>query len=1078
MNQHTASISKITAPTLPKIILRSRLFRYLDETESHTVTWLSAMAGSGKTTYTLSYLTHNHYAYVWYRLDEGDSDPAYFFQNLSRAAGSHFDNGERSLPMFTPENTPGGEAFAQVYFEKLSAELRKPIWVVFDDYQEIERQSPLHTLLKKGFAAVQPQVRILVISRSDPPPEMAVLKAKRRLSVIHAEELRFNRSETKQFVTLLSGRVMDEQTLGALHTRTQGWAAGIVLLAGDRHPVTAASFEQTSALPTGLFNYFAVELFNRQPADIQQFFLKTAHLPQMSAKDAALLTQNANAERILEALNRKHLFIERTDAPEPDYRYHMLWRQFLIDQNPAYFSAAEVDGLRNTAAGILAGRGHLEEAAGLLVRAGDRDKLTTFILRHAGILISRGCHSTLADWLNGLPAASVRRQPWLCYWSGICLQFTQPPEAQKKLGRALFLFKKTGDANGCLLAWSGIVDSIVYEWHFFARLDRWLRWYDCNFKDQAHHFSDSGVKTRVTVSLAVAMLIRRPQDSKLLTIVDEAIGLARQSGEIDLILRATVWTITYFAWMGNFGRAGVSLNEFKQLAADHADRLPSLTLHWQWLDLSIRTATMNRLETAPREIRAALASAGRSGLYFTAQTLVFLEAYVAMTMGDKIRAQQSIGTLEALLDESHYHGHSVYHHFSGWYQLQWGDAHKALAHARKATEVSDKTGYVLASLVCRIQLAFCLFENNEKEQAWREITRVGRWSRKTGSAIYRFMVLLIKGYFAARVQSPRALRYLREGLTIGQRNNYVNMIWWGVPRLWRWVAATAMQHHIETAYVKELIFLHRIAPPEGVNDTNQWPWPFRVRTLGEFKIEKHGHALTFNGKTPQKPLALLKHVITRTPSPDAVETIIDDLWPNADGNSGSSALSTTLNRLRRLVGDPEAVRLNNGQLSLLAGDWWIDAIAFENDCTIAARYHQAKDLNRALTHYRKALSLYRGEFMAGEKYEQAWLTTKREHLKKTFVRLLINFGQCLEAFKKYNQALSVYQKGLAVDPFEETFYQRMMRCCFHLGRYAKAVGHYQTCCQILENDLGVPPSEETQRLYQNVRKAAAGQILA
>lgn len=124
------------------------------------------------------------------------------------------------------------------------------------------------------------------------------------------------------------------------------------------------------------------------------------------------------------------------------------------------------------------------------------------------------------------------------------------------------------------------------------------------------------------------------------------------------------------------------------------------------------------------------------------------------------------------------------------------------------------------------------------------------------------------------------------------------------------------------------------------------------------------------------------------------------------------------------------------------------------------------------------MSLYQGPFIADEKNEQAWLTIKREHLKKTFVRLLINYGGCLDELGRHNQALSVYQKGLAVDPFEEVFYQRMIECCHRLGRYAKAVSHYQTCCQILENDLGVPPSEETQRLYQDVRRAAAGQALA
>ena len=79
MNSNAASISKIAAPKLPKIILRPRLFRYLDETAPYAVTWLSAMAGSGKSTYALSYLTHHRQAYVWYRLDSGDSDPTVFF---------------------------------------------------------------------------------------------------------------------------------------------------------------------------------------------------------------------------------------------------------------------------------------------------------------------------------------------------------------------------------------------------------------------------------------------------------------------------------------------------------------------------------------------------------------------------------------------------------------------------------------------------------------------------------------------------------------------------------------------------------------------------------------------------------------------------------------------------------------------------------------------------------------------------------------------------------------------------------------------------------------------------------------
>ena len=1074
MNLNAASVSKITAPKLPKIILRPRLFNYLDETASYTVTWLSAMAGSGKSTYALSYLTHHRHAYVWYRLDSGDSDPAIFFQNLSRAANGQFNLGKRALPLFTPENTAGGEAFANFYFEILSKGLPKPIWLVFDDYQELDPHASIHGLLARGFTALHAQVRALVLSRSDPPPAMAGPLAKRRLQVMHADELRFDRKETRQFITVLSGKTMDERTLNAVHDYTQGWAAGIVLLAGDLRQDTLEAFKPSSALPVDLFNYFAVELFNRQKTDIQSFLLETAHLPQMTVKDAAALTGRKDADRILVELRRRHLFIERINVPEPVYRYHMLWRRFLIDQNPAHFSAAEVNRLRQTAVKILIRQGHLEDAAQLLSQIGDHRALTALVLKHAGNMVGKGCHNTVGDWLNRLPATMLRRNPWLCYWSGICLQFTQPVDAQQKLHDALRLFKKTNERHGLLLAWSGLVDSIVYEWHFFTRLDLWLKWFDRHCSDHTPTCRGTAVEARVAVSLAIAMIIRKPHDPTLLESVDKAILLARKSGEIDLILRASVWAITYFAWLGDFDRAEVTLGEFRRVVEDHADHLPSLTLQWQWLDLSIRTATMDRLETASQEIQTALNSAGRSGLFFTAQTLVFLQAYVAMTLGDKAMARKSILRLESLLDDAHYHGHTVYHHFAGWYQLLWGEPRKALVHARKATEVSAETGYVLVTLVCRIQLAFCLFENNEKKQAWQEISRAWQWSRKTDSAIYRFMVLLVKGYFAARAQSPWALRYLREGLKIGRRYHYLNMIWWGLPRLWDWVAEAAVQNTIETAYVKELIFLHRIAAPDGLPDTDRWPWPLLVRTLGGFRIEKEGRTMVFGGKTPQKPLALLKHIIAHAPGPDPVEKVIDDLWPDADGGSGSSVLSTTLNRLRRLLGNPAAIGLNEGHLSLGASLWWLDHLSFEQSCVAADRDHQAHELPAALGHYRKALSLYTGEFLSDEKHEQTWLTARRVSLENTFIRMLTNYGRCLETSGDYEGALSIYQKGIAIDKFEEIFYQRSIYCCHRLGRYAKAASYYKTCCRILEDDLGVPPSQETQKLYRKVHRPATG----
>jgi len=79
-----ASIHKITPPVLPKVVPRKRLFSLLDQKEHYQVTWISGMAGSGKTTLVASYLDARNIPCLWYQMDEGDGDIATFFYYLGR----------------------------------------------------------------------------------------------------------------------------------------------------------------------------------------------------------------------------------------------------------------------------------------------------------------------------------------------------------------------------------------------------------------------------------------------------------------------------------------------------------------------------------------------------------------------------------------------------------------------------------------------------------------------------------------------------------------------------------------------------------------------------------------------------------------------------------------------------------------------------------------------------------------------------------------------------------------------------------------------------------------------------------
>ena len=107
-----------------------------------------------------------------------------------------------------------------------------------------------------------------------------------------------------------------------------------------------------------------------------------------------------------------------------------------------------------------------------------------------------------------------------------------------------------------------------------------------------------------------------------------------------------------------------------------------------------------------------------------------------------------------------------------------------------------------------------------------------------------------------------------------------------------------------------------------------WPWPLRVRTLGSFEVLVHDEPLAFGRKAPKKTLALLKALIARGGSaPDGV--LIDQFWPDEQGDAAAKSLGAAVHRLRTLLGVPGAVGQHGGQLSLERELVWVEAWSFQ-----------------------------------------------------------------------------------------------------------------------------------------------------
>ena len=99
MTHRSESGSKITRPVHGGVLSRERLFDLLDRRMGRPVTWISAPAGSGKTTLVTSYLESRELPCLWYQVDRGDADIASFFYFMSRAAANAEPRKGSALPL-------------------------------------------------------------------------------------------------------------------------------------------------------------------------------------------------------------------------------------------------------------------------------------------------------------------------------------------------------------------------------------------------------------------------------------------------------------------------------------------------------------------------------------------------------------------------------------------------------------------------------------------------------------------------------------------------------------------------------------------------------------------------------------------------------------------------------------------------------------------------------------------------------------------------------------------------------------------------------------------------------------------
>lgn len=1046
--------AKITRPRLSGITARRRLFRLLDQARSRPVIWIAAQAGSGKTTLAASYLDSRKLPCLWYQADQGDGDIATFFYYMGMAAKQAAPRHKQPMPLLTPEYLMGIPVFTRRYFEELYRRLKRPCVIVLDNYQEVPSDSGFHDMLVNGFDVIPEGVTILVLSRTDPPRQFARLSANNNLRQIGWTDIRFTREESGALMKAQGRRNAVKDAVDLLHSKTEGWAAGLMLL---MEADTALDFPASGpASPASLFDYFANEIFSKADAPMQDVLLRTSFLRRIEASDAEHLTGNKTAGQILEHLSRHHYFTQKYDRA---YQYHPLFQEFLLARAGNAFSRTERALIRRKAAELLINSGQAEDAVPLLRDAEDWEGLTKLVLSRAQTLTMQGRSHTLESWITALPPDIPANVPWLQYWRGMCRLAYNPVEARRYFEEAFLCFKKEDDAPGLYLSWACIVDTFLYEWGDARPLDHWI---EVAGDIIARHpmFPSPEIEARFTAGMLNALTWRQPSHPGVSTWADKAWRMLLQHTDNQLRMMLGNHLVLYHIWYRDFAKAALAIEVLRSVSgSDENNRL--MQLHWLGM-VSIHAWVSADLEACLQAVRNSLRIAEESGIHLLDLAALAQGVFGGVTLGDPATASDCLARMSKI-NSPRIMDQALYHSQEGLLAWHHGDFKKAIERGLLSVKLIDITGVPMSCAIAYIELAVSLFDGGRHQEAKEVLARAAESAR--GVHALEFTSLLHGARFALDLgEEEEGLRLLRQGLTLGAHEGYVNMYRWNDGVMSR-LCAKALEHGIEPSYVQGLIHKRHLEPPEYAPDIDNWPYPVRITTLGRFEVLLGDQPLRFGGKVQKKPLDLLKVLIAF--SGEAPEQRISEaLWPDADGDSGHRSFESALYRLRKLIGD-KALRLHDGVLELDRRSCWVDAWEFQR----LARIGKTASDDRSETNRRfdKSIRLYRGNFLPHDMH-QSWSLSLRERLKSDYIGLVTACGRSWEYAREWEQAIACFRKGLETEELAEEFYQHLMLCHIQLGEHVQAESVYRRCCMVLKHTLGLTPSPRTVELYASIRK--------
>ncbi len=1085
----------------PELLSRARLKDRLLANLAYPLTLVTANAGSGKTTLVADFLRTHKRQFVWYQLDHTDADPSVFLGYLAFGIQQQVPGFGAALFSYFQEATgevaQHPERAVDVFLNEVLERVEQQLILVLDDYHHLGADTAVHRVLDRLLAYLPDVLHVIIISREMPPLALGRLRTHSPLSNIDRTDLLFTDQETQELFRKVFDLELTAEQLAEYRERTHGWITALQLVRQVAHRNVISSREGQTAVPDlvevlrqserDIFDYFAEEVFSDETEDVRKLLLQVSLLDRIELDACTALYPDANCSRLLPNLVRRNVFITvASDRRAEEYRLHPLFQNFLRRRLRSEIGRSGVAAEHQRCASYFRDGLAWEQAVRHLLAAEDFAGAARVIAERGSEWISSGALGSLASLADSLPQTAVEAHPRALQHRAEVARLRGEYEfAHSLLRRAVSLLHDAADNEG-------EADAL----HSLATLAR--RDGECDlaftYLDRAIELSspNSAVRTKCGNTRGLCLVAMGEW-----TAAEREFRAALQSAEErndEHYIRLIAHNLGTPAGMrGDFGEALRWLSRMLR-----KERAGAKSAHGV---AAVLAAPM------PQE---AVAHLNMARCYLYRGDFAASETHL-----DSALERCQLFNLVAARAET-------FETYGNLYRER-GEIERAVEYYGRAARAYDEAGIALTRTELLEERALLSLQTGDFAAAQAQIDRlIGERPREKDelafftASLTRGRIMTASGDFAAARQGlTEALDYFHAhglyyyeaqasaaialcDLRLGEELELVERLRRAIDLAVRydyeyWLKRQIAKHPELFALEESLELLPLDLRDFAATSKPQPSSPAAPAQVSEIELAARPVTdLTVNMlgpveiiRDPTRPLAgdawptrrardILCLMVSRRHHRASKDTIVDTFWGETDFEVVEKNFHPTVSHIRKALNSNQPLKQNfllyrDGDYQLNAEfSYRIDTEEFDARVSEGENARRAREFEKCIGAYERALVLYRGEFMQGS-YEP-WVEEQRAYYREQYLRLLEALAGVAQAAADWPKVMQLAQQIIRDDQFREDIHCLMMRAHAALGNRGAVKDQFEALKRLLASELGVEPSAETKKLYQQLVK--------